>query len=92
MPQLFGGEKRLEYPAQILRRNPAARVAECQADELARRRFGIEPRLRLVNLLRRRSDQEPAALGIASRELTARFISTCSSMPRSALMEGRPGA
>ena len=31
-------------------------------------------------------------LGMASRELTARFISTCSNMPRSALMEGRPGA
>ena len=88
----LGGEKRLENPAQIFRRDAAAGVAERSGRQTAR---APPP----GSAARRRQSMATAEVlmrnwpprGMASRELTARLSSTCSIMPRSALIEGRPG-
>jgi len=44
----------------------------------------------LIKLDSASADEEPAPFGMASRALTARFITTCSSMPVSASIEAIP--
>ena len=82
---VFGGEERLKYVRQVLRGYAGAGIGHAQANEVT----GAGLRMSLggsgieVGGLGARESWPP--LGMASRALTARLTSTCSSMPR------RPG-
>ena len=61
--QFLGGEERLENPAQVLRRDAAAGVAEGQADVAARGRLGVLMRGGGIQGDGGGFDAEPAAAG-----------------------------
>jgi len=84
LPTSLVGEKRLEYPAQHLRLHADPGVGNLKANEAAHARLGI-----LLDTVRgdfghRAADEKFAALGIASRALTARFMMFVRAFPASA--------
>ena len=80
----LGGEERFENLRKIFRRDAAAGVAHAQADEGAGAGLGGCAPAASSNSTAEVSMISCPPLGMASRALTARFISTCSIMPASA--------
>src|SRR5439155_23260751 len=74
----LGGEERLEEPlhGHLVHAHPG--VDNAQHHELAGPRAGVAAHEGVAQVDVGRLDGDPAPLGIASRALTTRFISTCS--------------
>ena len=92
-PALLGREERLEDVGQDFGVHPAAGVLHGEGDVGAgrhRRRIAAGWLASTVTFRVERVSPPPA--GMASRALTARFITTCSICTGSALMQSRPGS
>ena len=88
----LGREERREDLGLHVRRHPVPGVGHRQPGERAGRRSRMRAHEGVVELHGRGLERERSPVGIASRALTTRFMTTCSIWPASALMRPRSRA